>query len=195
MIGGALIDWPCCLPRYVDPETVPPGLSMTGFRQGFLLCSPCFLTSRLPMTACGLPDRALSQNAEQVLPMREPRYISTNSRSFVLMHTTGRLHFIRAHSVLTRLGPDSGRAPFISLWAASCEVHSQQRPCHRATISKRVALASSRTFDPARCVRTVRTSRPQPISPAVQSLMSLVFSHAVRLNRLAHSLRILNRMQ
>lgn len=22
LIGGALIDWPCYLPRYVDPETV-----------------------------------------------------------------------------------------------------------------------------------------------------------------------------
>ena len=48
VIGGAPIDWLGCLPRYGDPETVLPSLSMTGSRQAFLLCYlMLFMNSRL----------------------------------------------------------------------------------------------------------------------------------------------------
>lgn len=136
--------------------------------QGFLVCSPCFFelaSSRLPMTACGLPDRALSQSAEQVLHTREPpRYISTNSRSFVLIHTTRRLHFIKPHLASHGWVRMTG----VPLHFLLGSLMQSQQSTASVRQSDNLQLASSRTFGPARRVRTVSTSRPQPISTAAK---------------------------
>ena len=100
LIGGALIDWPCCLPRCVDPETVLLMRSMTGFRQGFLLRSPCFLLTFLrPLTHDGMlesligSDTTLERKTGLAIA-RAPTLHFHQLRSFALIHIMRRLHFI-----------------------------------------------------------------------------------------------------